>query len=163
MRRRHGFTMIEMMVGFGVGALILGTLGWLLFTAFRVNRNAGLEMDFTTEALRVFRRTSRDVMASRGMVRFQPAGAPAPVDGLQLKPGAIVVYELRDGSVWRSVYGPPPHALIAQEALGTDIAYFHIVPLESGIHVALELSRSTSDSPDLHHLELSTVVEPRGW
>ena len=168
--RRGGFTLVEVAVSVGLGALVLGALGWLMLTANRVHSAAGMEMDLTSEALRMFRRTSRDVMASRGMVKFTPAGGAGTVDGLQMKSGMIIVYARReDGSVWRSEYLGVNHVKANEDLLGEGFAYFHIIPLEVGIHVALELERSAAagtsygnDSPD-KTLELTTVVVPRGW
>src|SRR5205823_4414702 len=104
------------------------------------------------------------------VVHFQPWGGGAQLEGLQMKGGSLVVYTLRDGSVWRAVYGPGAHPLVSQEALGAEIAYFHLVPLQQGIHVALELSHTTpsgagygSGSPETKRFELSTVVVARGW
>lgn len=167
---RRGVTLVEIIIVVGLAAVVAGALVWLLVTAFRINKTAGLEMDLTSESLRVFRRTSRDVTASRGLVRFTPAGAADEVDGLQMKGGNLVYWhQEKDGTVWRTVYGTGNHPKVVEEQVCTGCTYFHIVALETGVHVALELERggaggaSYGSDTAARRMELSTVVVARGW
>jgi hypothetical protein len=167
---RRGVTLVEVIIVVGLAAVVCGALVWLMVTAFRINRTAQLEMDLTSESLRVFRRTSRDVTASRGLVRFTPAGAGAEADALQMKGGNLVLWHREsDGTVWRTVYGTGNHPKVVEEQVCSGCTYFHVVALETGVHVALELERggtqgaSYGTDTSARRLELSTVVVPRGW
>ena len=166
--RRRAFTLVEVLVASAIAALVIGPLIWLLLTAFRVDRASGIEMDLTTDALRTLQRATRDITSSRGVVRFETGGET--LDGLQLKTGNLLVYARHlDGTVWRSVYGKADHPVIETERIGVGFKYFHLVPLDRGVHVALELERpalndtAIAGEASARRLELSTVVVPRGW
>jgi hypothetical protein len=163
----RAFTLVETVIAFGLATLVLAPLVWVLVMVFRLDRAATTEMDLTTEALRIMRVTGRDITASRGLVRFTPKGESSTQDGLQMKDGRVIVYELRDGGeIWRNVYGPNPHPLTSGELFGVGFRYFLLVELERGVNVTIELDRTTTIGASASApptLELSTVVVPRGW
>jgi hypothetical protein len=165
--RRRGVTLIEYVVGFALLPLLFGGVIWALRVAFQTQAILERDIDTLDRALRLTIRISRDTATSRGLVRFTPAGKTEQLDGLRMRGNRIFTYGLTpDGQVWQSVYNYPSFTHRESFCLGKGYSYFHLIQLERGIHMNIDVGQDPAASKAALNgafIDLATAVQPRHW
>lgn len=167
----RGATLVEVLIATVISMAVLALVGGLMMAIRRADSTVEREVSRTQAALAALRRVSRDAGASRGMVDVSSSpGSPGTTEyALQMPSGALVAYELDEsGTLWRESFTLETLTQRQRQFVGTGLAYFHLVAIDRGIHLVMELAPAGAGLPWAplstgRPLELSLVVRPRGW
>jgi YD repeat-containing protein len=104
----------------------------------------------------------KDGVASTGYVQLTSTDG-TPVEAFKRRDGRFVAYARTDGRLTRVVYDAAGRA-IDEEVVARDVRYLHLVTLERGLHVALEVR---PEAPVIgaapRGVEVATAVAVCGW
>jgi hypothetical protein len=165
-RSRSGVTLVELMISYALIAFLIAAVSWALIVCFRVNRVVEAELDLVHTSMRIMASVSGEAALSRGLVRFVPKGQTAPKDGLLVRGNRILVFELASGELVKYTYRSDDYQLVSDEILGSGFTYFHLVELEKGLHISMQLAgdaRTQYASNLPWTVDLSTAVRARHW
>jgi hypothetical protein len=164
--RRGGISLVEMLISYGLISIVIAGVSWALIVCFRVNRVVDGQLDLIHNSMRSMAAVSGEAAVSRGLVRFVPAGQSTAKDGLLVRGNRILFFEVVAGELVKYTYRATDFKLQSEESLGTGYTYFHLVELERGLHLSMELAgddrtRFASNLP--WTVDLSTAVRARHW
>lgn len=151
-----------MLIASALLALIAGPLSWALVMATRGERDLSLALDRASSAVHAARRVLADGSASTGFVALTaPDGQRR--EAFKRRDGRFVAYAADAGRLTRTILDATGRAL-ATETVARDVRYLHLVALERGLHLALDVqpdAPATGAAP--RRLEVATAVPVRGW
>jgi len=146
MKRRKGFSLVEVMVAMAVGSVLMAIVVGLLYTLMETDRTSREHLRLRIAAARLADQFRRDVhagvrLSGQGAVAEDGAEAPAAWE-LELPPDRVVEYRLEEDSLLRTEraggevvrrewFKLPPHAVVSIRLSGEQgqpIATLRIAP-----------------------------------
>ena len=146
MKRRKGFSLVEVMVAMAVGSVLMAIVVGLLYTLMETDRTSREHLRLRIAAARLADQFRRDAHAAVGLTGppdvAEDGAEVLPVWELELPPDRVVEYRVEGHSLLRTEraggevvkrewFGLPPHAVASIERSGEQgqpIATLRIVP-----------------------------------
>ncbi len=159
-QRRSGFTLVELLVVIGVLAILGGILAVLLKLTLETEHAQTVSFDRLLQISRLADEFRDDVAkAENTLANWQDLQADERTLILSLKNQTQIVYQWKDGSLWRSVFAADElsERVVQIDAKDVRIDFVHLVGGEKLVRLRLHRTREGQDLAD-QALELAAAI-----